>query len=324
MKRFAWGICLTLFLLIAVSGSADSSRGFVNREFRSGDAKFFGDRIVTSKDESLCLLDFSGKITNQYTDVPSAWVGVDPEDKLIVVGNWNYEINLIQLDDKLNRIQEYNILRSDNLHIDPAICKIDNAYYVTATEIEGNINNDDPNAENGIYTLHCFRSDNLKDWEPLPDIVSVQANIEDIDLICHEGRLYVCYEKEVLDKGRSEINLRYSDDLGASWSDEVNLLPADCDHEPVRLIPEGDGFRLLYSSDKDHPGKSYAGGQIYYAIFDQEYRLIVKDMKIETNTDEGLLWYDYAEYDDGDYYLFAGDYLDTNDLILEINSNSPP
>lgn len=318
MKRFVLGICLVLVLFIAVSCSSGSSRGFVNKEFKSGDAKFFGDRIVTSKDESLCLLDFSGRITNHYTDLASGWVGVYPEDMLIVFGNWNHEINLIQLDDNLNRIQEYNILQSDNLHIDPAICKIENEYYVTATEIAGNINNADPNAENGIYTVHCFRSANLKDWEPLPDILSVPANIEDIDLLYHNGRIYICYEKEEVDKGPSEINLRYSDDLGASWSDEVNLLPAGCDQEPARFIAEENGFRLLYSSDKANPGKSYMGGKIYYAEFDKDFRLIEKDINLETKTKEGLLWYDYAEYEDGEYYLFSGNYPDPDDLILEI------
>lgn len=134
----------------------------------------------------------------------------------------------------------------------------------------------------------------------------------------HEGRIYVCYEKEVLDKGLSEINFKYSDDLGASWSEEINLLPAECDQEPVSFIPEENGFRLLYSSDKENPGRSYMGGCIYYARFDKDYRMTEKDIKMETKTKEGLLWYDYAEYNDGDYYLFAGDYLDTNGLILEI------
>ena len=322
MKRLKLGIIWILFLFIAVSCSKDSIRGFVNKEFKSGDAKFFGDRIVTSKDGSLCLLDFSGKITNHYADVPSAWVDGLFEDKVIILGNWNNEINILQLDKEMNKLQEYNVLHSDNLHIDPSICKIENVYFVTATEIVGNINNSDPKAENGTYTVHFLRSDNLKDWEPVSDIISVSSNIEDIDLVYHKGRIYVCYEKEIVDKGRSEINLKYSDDLGISWSDEVNLLPADCDHEPVCFIPEEDGFRLLYSSDKENPGKSYSGGRIYYAEFDQKYQLIVKDMKIETKTNEGLLWYDYAEYDDGDYYLFAGDYLNTNDLILEINKNS--
>jgi hypothetical protein len=96
MKRFALGICLIVFLLISASCSSGSSRGFVNKEFKSGDAKFFGDRIVTSKDECLCLLDFSGKITNQYKDVPSAWVDEVFEDKVIVLGNWNNEINIIR------------------------------------------------------------------------------------------------------------------------------------------------------------------------------------------------------------------------------------
>ena len=318
MKRFVLGICLVLVLFIAVSCSSGSSRGFVNKEFKSGDAKFFGDRIVTSKDGNLCLLDFSGKITNHYTDVPSAWVDGLFDDKIIVLGNWNNEINIVQLDEKMNRIQEYNVLQSDNLHIDPAICKIENDYYVTATEIIGNVNNSSPDVENGIYTVHFLRSNNLKDWEPVSEIISVPSNIEDVDLLYHEGRIYVCYEKEVLDKGLSEINFKYSDDLGASWSEEINLLPAECDQEPVSFIPEENGFRLLYSSDKENPGMSYMGGCIYYARFDKDYRMIEKDIKLQTKTKEGLLWYDYAEYNDGDYYLFAGDYLDTNDLILEI------
>ena len=143
-----------MFLFTVVSGAAGSFRGFVNKEFRSGDAKFFGDRIVTSKDGSLCLLDFFGKITNHYTDVPSAWVDGLFDDKIIVLGNWNNEINIVQLDEKMNRIQEYNVLQSDNLHIDPAICKIENDYYVTTTEIIGNVNNSSPDVENGIYTVH--------------------------------------------------------------------------------------------------------------------------------------------------------------------------
>ena len=98
----------------------------------------------------------------------------------------------------------------------------------------------------------------------------------------------------------------------------MNLLSAESDQEPVRFIPEEDGFKLLYSSDKENPGKSYMGGCIYYSKYDKDCRLIEKDNKLESKTNEGLLWYDYAEYDDGDYYLFAGNYLDTNDLILEI------
>ncbi len=313
-------ISLALWILGIVL-SPTICEGFTHKEFRSGDAKFFGDKIITSKDGLLCILNMAGEIIKHYDNIPSAWIDTVDEDKVIISGNWDKEINLIKIDDDLQVRAEYNILCSDKLMIDPAIIKIKDTYYLSVTEIDGTVNNSDPTVENGVYTVHFYSSKDLEHWILLSDVICEKANIEDVDLLYYNNCIYVCYEKETVDKGNSEIDLRCSDDFGKTWSDEYILLPPDCDHEPVCFAPLSNGFLLMYSSDKDHPGESYQGGKAYYTVFDCQFEARVRDKQIPTKTKEGLLWYDYMELSEKSYFLFAGNYLSTNDLIMEANDS---
>jgi hypothetical protein len=69
-------------------------------------------------------------------------------------------------------------------------------------------------------------SENLEDWTLLSDIIDdPNHNIEDVDvLVGDNNRFCVTYEKELIDRGKSAVMLKYSDDAGKSWSEEVELL----------------------------------------------------------------------------------------------------
>lgn len=293
-------------------------RGFRLEGFGNGDTKFFGDHIITGRG-NLLLLDLSGNIEREYDGIAVNWLDGIEDEGLIVYGNFNCEHGIVRLDPESMEATEIYKQSSGKLWIDPTLAKHGDRYYATFTEIDGNVNIADPEVENGLYTIRLFASDNLADWEELPDIVSEKHNLEDVDLSIYDEVMYVTYEKEVVDKGDSAIVLRTSTDLGQSFGDEIILLEADCDHEPVAFLKEGDGFSLLYSCDLENRGASYMGGKIYKALYDSDFNCLEKDIAIETDTDEGLLWYDYRESGDEARYLFAGNYLTQNNMILEIH-----
>ena len=55
-----------------------------------------------------------------------------------------------------------------------------------------------------------------------------------------------------------------------------------------------------------------------YAWFDGDFHCLEMDIRIKTDTDEGILWYDYDESGGQARYLFAGNYLTDNDMIVEV------
>lgn len=309
-------IALTALCGVAFSHSTGPAEVFTIPGCGNGDAKFFGDGIITSIGGQLTLLDLSGQVVKRY-DVYSNWIDCIDDESIIIYGNFNCETGLVKLDRNREPVEHNLIFQGGTLNIDPTITKIDGRYYVTVTELVGNVNNASAEAENGVYTIRMFVSDDCAQWEPLSEIAREQANLEDVDIRFSDGVLYACYEQEVLDKGDSAIVVRYSEDLGKTWSAPITLLEPDCDHEPVSLIPDSEGFTLLYSCDLEDRGGSYMSGKIYSARFNRDLKCVEKDINIKTHTTEGILWYDYVETGDSAYYLFAGNYNTGNDMIVE-------
>ena len=288
---------------------------FELEKFGSGDIKFYGNGIICGKNH-LYLLDLDGKTIKEYPELAVNWIDGISDEGIVIYGNFAKETGIVRLDEDKNIKEQLYNNRSENLRIDQTINRFDDKYYMTATEIEGNVNNSDPAKKCGKYTIRLFRSDDAVNWTELPDVAVADNNLEDVDVSYADGRIYVCYEKEKIDKGDSAIVLKYSDDKGQSFCDEKLLIEADCDHEPVSFFKDGDEYVLLYSCDKDDRGSSYNGAKIYSARYDKNFNCIEKDREIATETKEGLLWYDYMVNGDTEYYLFAGNYITENNMIL--------
>lgn len=290
---------------------------FILEKFGNGDAKFYGNNIITGRDGKLIVLGLDGQIKEEYDDINVNWIDGIPDEGLVVYGNFSKETGVIELDENGKYKGTVYCITTEELWIDQTLYHFGDRYYMTATEIEGNINNGDPNLECGNYTIHLFESYDCSNWTWVSDVASENYNLEDVDVLYSDGVLYVCYEKEILDKRESSIVLRYSKNGGKSFSDEVVLLPADCDHEPVVLCPDKEGFTLFYSCDRDNKGQSYMGGKAYIAFFDDSFNCIKKDVEIKVSTNQGIIWYDYMRIMDKDYYLFAGNAITENNMIVE-------
>ena len=287
------------------------------KNLHNGDAKFWKDKVITSVNGILTLINLDGKIEKTYEKINANWIDGIAENNILVYGNFENEIGIILFDDHDNIVWNDIIMTKGNLQIDPTISFVDGVYYLTATEVIGNVNNSDVNMENGEYILHLYSSVNLKDWILLSDIVDEYYNIEDVDIIARNNCIYVTYEKEVIDKGKSAIILKKSDDHGKSWSNEVELLPAEADHEPAVFWEKNGQFILYYSSDILAVGESYMGSRMYYSIYDSDLNILVKDYPVCTEVKKGILLYDISKIDGEFLVLYSHDYLTTCDLVIE-------
>lgn len=287
-------------------------------ELHNGDAKFYKEMLITSVGGKLCVYDLDGNLVDKYDDINVNWLDTLEEENIIIYGNGNNELGIVQLDDNQSIISNSIIINSDKLMIDPTIIKIKDSYYITYTEIEGTINNPDPNGENGKYTIWLYRSTDLKNWEVVSEIADEQNNLEDIDIAYFSNKFYVFYEKEMVDKGNSSIVLKVSkDSSGQEWEDEKVLIDSDCDHEPASVVPTKNGYRIYYSCDKNAIGESYMGGEIFCADFNSDFELINKDIPIGTENKTGILLYDFTEIDGKEMFLYSKDYLTNCDMVVE-------
>lgn len=284
----------------------------------NGDAKFIDDKIITSVGGKLTLINFEGEIVKEYSEINSNWLSLINKERVIIYGNFNNEIGIVKLNKDFNIEYHQIIMKTDNLQIDPTITKANDTYYITVTEIIGNINNSDINSENGQYIIHLFSSKDLKQWDYISDVVSEKNNIEDVDLQFVKDHFVISYEFEELDKGNSCIKVQESrDEYGKVWNKPILLLEADCDHEPVSFISIPNGqWKLYYSSDKNEIKNMYMG-KIYFAIYDDCFACKEKDIEIETQTKKGILCYDVTVLNNTEYFLYARDYLGECDLVVE-------
>lgn len=332
-KELSNCVILVMFFILVLTGCSKktTSSSTVNNEkkkptilmsvpqLHNGDAKFLDNQIITGVNGKLAIYDLDGNLRKSYEDINVNWVYTLPEERIVVYSNFNKEIGIVKLDEKGEVQSNEVVMKNENVHIDPTIVKVDGKYYMTATEIEGTINNDDKNKENGIYTIHLYKSTNLLNWEKVSDIIQCQNNLEDVDVFYQNGSLYVTYEKEELNKGNSAIYIIKSKDIeGKDWEKPKELLKSDCDHEfaVINKMPNG-GYELYYSCDKDNLGESYMGANLYYAIYDKNFNLQKQDIQIPTVTKKGIRLYDVSVINKKLCFLFAKDYLTDCDLVVE-------
>jgi len=301
---------------LIVFGCGGREEPLVLGGMHNGDAKFYKDSIVTSVDSVLTIVDKRGNI-RKCPKVCANWIDTIEEKNLLVYGNGRKEIGIVHFDEKEDVLSDETVFKSENLMIDPTISENEGDYYLTYTEIKGMVNNADPNKKNGEYTLHLYRSNDLKKWEHISDIARDNNNIEDVDIVFDKGKIMAVYEKEVIDKGKSAVVIKSSFDKGQTWGDEKVLLDPDADQEPAVFEKADNGWRLYYSSDIAASGETYMGASAYYASFDPEFRLKEKDKPIRTRTGKGILLYDVRKRKGKTHLLYAHNYLTDCDLMEE-------
>lgn len=284
----------------------------------NGDAKFYNDYIVTEEEGKLVIYDMNGNQIKFFSDINAYWISCMPQENCIIYANADCQIGVLKIDDDFNIISNQIIMTTANMQIDPALIKVHDTYYLTTTEIQGTANNADMNAENGTYTLHLFKSTDLNKWSLVQDVVTAKNNIEDVDIMYLDEKLYITFEKEIVDKGDSSLNVAIIDIAQENKTTITELLSANCDHEPASVTTIKNGFRLYYSCDKNYYGESYSGGQIFYSDYDTKGNPLSIDCPVETETQKGILLYEVKQGDYGrKYYLYSQDYLNEGNLIIE-------
>ena len=300
---------------------------FFLEKYANADAKFYDDYIITSVNEGVYMLDFDGNIVKTYADLKASWMYAYPEEGLVVYSNHDYETHLLKLDKNMDMVSDEVILKSELLAIDPTICKVGDTYLVTHTTIEGTINNPDPNGDNGVYSLELFASKDLENWEHRATITSQKHDIEDIDMMLDNKqlsdgtKLYCFYEKENYDKGPSAICMRYSTDVGITWSEEQILIENVADNEMACILPEYEGWRLYYSSDYECVGESYNGASAYYADFDADFKALSTYQKVDMRDNYGVRLYEVKELGDTLYFMYSHNYSTDKDFVLRSVKN---
>lgn len=290
----------------------------------NSDAKFLGDIIVTSENSKLKLYDIREGKYIDYPEIDAMWIYVVEEENLVFYANWNNQIGLAYFDESGKLVKNNIIMKTSNLCIDPAIIKIDGIYYCTLTEIIGNVNNSNPNAENGRYTIKLYRSNDLNTLEYVTDVVTYMKNIEDVDLAYEKGNLYIVYEKETLDKGNSSIEFvtaKQERKGFRKFSSPYSLLDSDCDHEPASFVKEKDGtYTLYYSSDNANVGQSYEGADLYYAKYNCKWERLACDVAIKSQVSGGKCLYDVINIDGKNYYVYVSLNNGNRSLVIEKES----
>lgn len=319
MKKILFTAILFTILLLQGCTEEEPEVLFNISQLHNGDAKLLSDRyVVTSVNGQLTFISPEGKIINQDKNVNVNWCDVCEEDRFIVYGNWQKQIGICRYDEDYNVVSNEIVMEiQETLGIDPVVCKVEGRYFITVTHIVGNINNADINSENGTYTIKLYSSDDLKNWIEVSEVVSAGNNLEDIDLNYYDSKLFVTYEKELVDKKESSINLLISENMGESWSENIMLIEANADNEPAAFVHMEDSYYLYYSSDIDDPGETYEKSKVRVAEFDEKFNQVGESKKLELYNSEGDLLYDVYIDKDKIYCLFAKHYLSDCDLVLE-------
>lgn len=282
---------------------------------KNGDAKFYKEDLIgTNIRNSFTLIDFKNNKKTKFDNVNVNWFSVEKNSKTIVYSNFDGQIGILRLDDKLNIEENSIIMTSELLPIDPSITEKDGTYYITVTFVNGVVNNADIDKENGLYTLALYRTDNLSDWKFVENIIEDRHNIEDV-ITCFVGnRLYAFYEREEYDKGNSSLEGVYSDDCGISWSEPEVFCKADADNELGNVEYKNDRFTVYYSSDVNNKDMSYDGGEIFVKHLDKELK--AADEAEIINGCSGVLLYDTEKYGKRTLFLCTEKYITAGNFVL--------
>lgn len=322
MKKGLWipiiGLCIcTLAFAVGVTGEA--AAGFTLEQYHNADAKFIGTGIITSVDEGIRILDLDGGEIQAYDGLSASWLYVQEDTS----GGWNVaysnhenETHILRLSSDYGMIDDRIALTTDTLAIDPILVRADGGWLLTYTEIDGTINNPDPEGENGTYTVKLYRSDDLENWEFVTDVIQRDQNLEDGDIRYVDGVLYFFFELEDYDKGPSAICVMTSEDGGETWSEVQELLPAAADNEMACCDPTETGWRLYVSSDYACVGESYQGASVYYADYTPDLETVQEYRLSGMPDNEAVRLYDVKEIDGQLYFLFARNFLTDCDLLL--------
>ena len=297
-----------------------AERVFSVEDTTNGDAKIYGDYVVSARDDVIRYFSISD-FTSHELGASGSWIACDYATGVILTADWKRSINLIRTDGEMNVLENRQLMTyNDGLTIDPALWAADNGWYFTLTHIKGTVNRNDPAKENGDYQIDLYFTPDFQTVQYLSTVESRKSNLEDVDLCIEDGVIYCVYEEETLDEQASSIILRRSFDNGATWTDRTELLTADADHEPARFLRKDWGFRLYYSCDMDQLGQSYNGAKAYYADYDMELTPINLNRPIILSHTKGILFYDIVAWDDGIRYLYAYNKLTENDIVMDRNS----
>ena len=111
-------------------------------------------------------------------------------------------------------------------------------------------------------------------------------------------------------------------DLIVSWNTST---PRGTDVEVFARVylPEYDGWRIFYSSDKENPGASYNGASAYSAFFDADFVHIPElDEKVDMKDTLSVRLYEVKKTEDKLYLMYAHNYMTDKDFVLKIINNN--
>lgn len=317
-SKLAWvGLFLAVVALLC-SRWEPEQEGFTLLNYHNADAKFLDDKIVTSVEESIQILDREGNLLQEYEGLSASWLYVEEEARAIVYSNHEKETHILRYSENYELLSDKVVLRTDVLAIDPILLWADGRYFLTHTTIEGTINNPDPEGENGIYTVKLYQSSDLEDWEFVGNILSKNQNLEDGDLRYIDGVLYYFFEMEDYDRGPSKLCVMYSKDMGHSFTEPMILVDAIGDNEMASCERTQDGWRLYFSSDMANLGESYQGACVYYRDFSEDFTSSSICYHSAMPDNQAVRLYEVKEMDGKLYFLFARNYLTDCDLLMRV------
>lgn len=316
-------LTVILFLLINCIGCRKRTSKDISYEMfkfynlHNGDAKFYRDYIITNVNSILTIFNLEGNKVAEFPQIKVNWLDCIDDEGVIIYGNFNKETGKCVLDNNLGLVKNSIIMKSENLAIDQTILQIrGGGYYITRTEILGNVNNSEPDGKNGVYTVKLYSSLNLEDWNFVGDILSCNKNIEDVKLNYWDNKFYLTYEKESYDKGKSSINLVISkDSKGIEWGNAIQLVEENADNEPGHFRRIEQGYELYFSSDIENQGGSYDLALCYMRRYDEDFN-VVEERRIETSGDPGVLLYDMVEKNNLLYLCYAQNYSTNCNLVV--------
>lgn len=281
----------------------------------NGDVKFYDNKYIIGNDNgTLGIFDFNGQRVRKYDDIKLNWLSVEDTDNIIIYANSNKEVGILKLDDSLNIILNEIIMRNDKMTIDPTILKINDTYFITVTTINGTINNSNPDKDNGIYSVDLYKSKDLLNWTHIDTIIRDNHNIEDLAAMNVNGTYYIFFEREIVDKGNSSLEVIFSNNKGTKWSSPKILCKAEADNELGNIIFYKNKFILYYSSDYLNKGTSYEGASIFVKYFDKNFEN-VSSPKVYKEFSSTLL-FDVLKSDDSLYFVYNEHYMTQSNMVL--------
>lgn len=281
----------------------------------NGDVKFYDNKYIIGNDNgTLGIFDFNGQRVRKYDDIKLNWLSVEDTDNIIIYANSNKEVGILKLDDSLNIILNEIIMRNDKMTIDPTILKINDTYFITVTTINGTINNSNPDKDNGIYSVDLYKSKDLLNWTHIDTIIRDNHNIEDLAAMNVNGTYYIFFEREIVDKGNSSLEVIFSNNKGTKWSSPKILCKAEADNELGNIIFYKNKFILYYSSDYLNKGTSYEGASIFVKYFDKNFEN-ASSPKVYKEFSSTLL-FDVLKSDDSLYFVYNEHYMTQSNMVL--------